>query len=62
INNFYLVYLNNILIYTNRSFKYLLLDISKYKFNITFIKYLSFIIKVKKSLYINFKKVKAIKE
>ncbi|KAF2114294.1 hypothetical protein BDV96DRAFT_495302, partial [Lophiotrema nucula] len=40
----------------------LLLNISKYKFNITFIKYLSFIIKVKKSFYINFKKVKAIKE
>ncbi|KAF2105674.1 hypothetical protein BDV96DRAFT_509022, partial [Lophiotrema nucula] len=40
----------------------LLLDISKYKFNITFIKYLNFIIKVEKSLYINFKKVKAIKK
>ncbi|KAF2105208.1 hypothetical protein BDV96DRAFT_509783, partial [Lophiotrema nucula] len=40
----------------------LLLDISKYKFNITFIKYLGFIIKVKKGLYINFKKVKAIKK
>ncbi|KAF2105153.1 hypothetical protein BDV96DRAFT_509915, partial [Lophiotrema nucula] len=39
-----------------------LLNISKYKFNITFIKYLSFIIKVKKSLYINFKKVKTIKK
>ncbi|KAF2107835.1 hypothetical protein BDV96DRAFT_505580, partial [Lophiotrema nucula] len=38
------------------------LDISKYKFNITFIKYLNFIIKVEKSLYINSKKVKAIKE
>ncbi|KAF2106428.1 hypothetical protein BDV96DRAFT_507744, partial [Lophiotrema nucula] len=40
----------------------LLLNISKYKFNITFIKYLSFIIKVEKSFYINLKKVKAIKE
>ncbi|KAF2112806.1 hypothetical protein BDV96DRAFT_497442, partial [Lophiotrema nucula] len=40
----------------------LLLDISKYKFNITFIKYLGFIIKIKKGLYINSKKVKAIKE
>ncbi|KAF2114636.1 hypothetical protein BDV96DRAFT_494590, partial [Lophiotrema nucula] len=40
----------------------LLLDINKYKFNITFIKYLSFIIKIEKGLYINFKKVKAIKK
>ncbi|KAF2105673.1 hypothetical protein BDV96DRAFT_509024, partial [Lophiotrema nucula] len=40
----------------------LLLNISKYKFNITFIKYLNFIIKVKKGLYIDFKKVKAIKK
>ncbi|KAF2122421.1 hypothetical protein BDV96DRAFT_483272, partial [Lophiotrema nucula] len=40
----------------------LLLNISKYKFNITFIKYLGFIIKVEKGLYINSKKVKAIKE
>ncbi|KAF2105513.1 hypothetical protein BDV96DRAFT_509252, partial [Lophiotrema nucula] len=40
----------------------LLLNISKYKFNITFIKYLGFIIKVEKGLYINFKKVKAIKK
>ncbi|KAF2107234.1 hypothetical protein BDV96DRAFT_506431, partial [Lophiotrema nucula] len=40
----------------------LLLDISKYKFNITSIKYLGFIIKVEKGLYINLKKVKAIKK
>ncbi|KAF2105148.1 hypothetical protein BDV96DRAFT_509931, partial [Lophiotrema nucula] len=40
----------------------LLLDISKYKFNITFIKYLSFIIKIKKNFYIDSKKVKVIKE
>ncbi|KAF2105155.1 hypothetical protein BDV96DRAFT_509887, partial [Lophiotrema nucula] len=38
------------------------LDISKYKFNITFIKYLNFIIKVEKGLYIDLKKVKAIKK
>ncbi|KAF2105696.1 hypothetical protein BDV96DRAFT_508975, partial [Lophiotrema nucula] len=38
------------------------LNISKYKFNITFIKYLDFIIKVGKNLYINFKKVKVIKK
>ncbi|KAF2105942.1 hypothetical protein BDV96DRAFT_508670, partial [Lophiotrema nucula] len=40
----------------------LLLNINKYKFNITFIKYLDFIIKIKKGLYIDSKKVKAIKK
>jgi hypothetical protein len=36
------------------------LGVNKYKFKIKAIKYLSFIIKVKKGIYIDFKKVKAI--
>jgi hypothetical protein len=40
----------------------LLLNITKSNFSVKKVKYLSFIIKVKKSISINLKKVKAIKE
>ena len=78
INDFCLAYLENILIYTNRTWKEhqsntnkvleaigkarVPLNITKCEFNVKSTKYLGFIIKAGKGLRIDPKKVKAIKE
>jgi hypothetical protein len=71
LDNFYITYLNNILIYSNDPLKYkiyirlvlqklydirLQTDIKKYKFNITRIKYLGFIILIN-NILINLEKI-----
>jgi hypothetical protein len=71
LDNFYITYLNNILIYSNDPLKYkiyirlvlqklydirLQTDIKKYKFNITRIKYLGFII-LFNNILINLEKI-----
>jgi hypothetical protein len=74
LNDFYIIYLNNILIYSDNKLKYkeyvykiflqlcktgLLANIKKTEFYITYIKYLSFIINIK-GIKVNLEKVSII--
>ena len=78
LDDFCLAYLDNMLIFSKRSLKQykeyvckildklkktgLYLDISKYKFKMINIKYLGFIIKAGKGIYMDLEKIKVIKK